>query len=177
MLAAGIRRGPSDPLTPNVQAFLAMIAISEGTDRAPEPYRVCYGYKHTIKDLNYHPACPRPPDDAVEWHGESLANLGPAYAGLVSTAAGKYQITKHTWQAIEAVLNLPDFTAPSQDDAAILLIKQKGALDMINGGRVADAINACHGIWASLPGSTSGQPQKSMATLVQAYTAAGGAFA
>lgn len=155
----------------NIIAFLNMISHSEGTDRVPDPYRCCFGFKHTIADMSDHPAV------TGEWKGEQLDFLGPTYAGLISTAAGKYQITKHTWLALKEALNLPDFSAQSQDAAATLLIKQKGALDAINGGRVADAIALCHEVWASLPGSTSGQPQKTLASLVQYYTGNGGAFA
>jgi len=38
-----------------------------------------------------------------------------------STAAGKYQITKSTWDRIQAKLHLPDFSPESQDKAAIWL--------------------------------------------------------
>ena len=164
-------------MTPNVAAFLSMIAHSEGTDRAPDPYRVCYGYKHTIVSLAQHPACAGVNGAPAEWLGESLANLGPQYAHSISTAAGRYQINRPTWQQIQAVLRLPDFTGPSQDDAAIFLIKEKGALTLVNNGQVADAITLCHGIWASLPGSTAGQPTTSFAELMTAYGDAGGAFA
>lgn len=155
----------------NLSAFLDTISHSEGTDKAPNPYAVVFGFKHTIKDFSDHPAV------TGEWHGAPIDFLGPAYKGMISTAAGKYQITKHTWQALQGALNLPDFSPQSQDAAATLLIKQKGALDAVNGGRVADAIALCHGVWASLPGSTSGQPQASLASLVQFYTGNGGAFA
>jgi lysozyme len=158
-------------MNPNAAAFLATIRHSEGTDKAADAYRVVYGYGHTIQDLSDHPCI------TGEWHGESLASLGPAYAGKISTAAGAYQIIKPTWVSLKARLNLPDFTGPSQDAAAIELIREAGALDLVNGGRVAEAIGRCHGIWASLPGSTSGQPQRSMADLVHAYAGAGGAFA
>lgn len=155
----------------NFTAFLATVRHSEGTDKASDPYRVVYGYKYTIKDLSDHPAI------TGEWHGESLTNLGPAYAGKISTAAGAYQIIKPTWVSLKARLGLPNFTGPSQDAAATELIREAGALDLVNGGRVAEAIGRCHGIWASLPGSTSGQPQRTLADLVHAYAGAGGAFA
>lgn len=155
----------------NLSAFLNTISHSEGTDRAPDPYRVCFAFRHTIADMSDHPAV------TGEWKGEPLDFLGPTYAGLISTAAGKYQITKHTWQALQGALNLPDFSPASQDAAATLLIKQKGALEAVNGGCVADAIALCHNVWASLPGSTSGQPQKTLASLIQNYTNNGGAFA
>ena len=158
-------------MTPNMQAFLSMVAHSEGTDKSPDPYRVTFGYRHVIADLSDHPTI------TGEWMGVALDFLGPKYAGLVSTAAGKFQITKHTWEVAKAVLNLKDFTGPSQDDAAILLIKQKGALDLVNGGQVQEAIGKCAGIWASLPGSIAGQPQQKMADLIHAYGDAGGAFA
>ena len=148
-----------------------MISHSEGTDRAPDSYRVCYGFKHTIMSLADHPAI------TGEWAGEPLDNLGPSYAGMKSTAAGRYQLIKPTWQSLKARLFLSDFSADSQDAAALELIREKGAMDLIYGGQVADAIALCHGIWASLPGSTSGQPQKSFADLIHAYSNAGGAFA
>jgi muramidase (phage lysozyme) len=162
-------------VTPNVAAFLAMIAHSEGTDRAPDPYRVCFAFKHTIADLRDHPAV------TGEWKGEPLpdelcikAGFSP---GCVSTAAGKYQITRPTWNRVKGILRLANFTGPSQDDACVQLIKERGALDIVNGGQVAAAIGLCHTEWASLPGSTSGQPQTSFADLIQAYGDAGGAFA
>lgn len=155
----------------NLSAFLDTISHSEGTDRAPNPYAVCFAFRHTIRDFSDHPAV------TGEWRGEALDFLGPAYVGLISTAAGKYQITKHTWEALQGALNLPDFSPASQDAAATLLIKQKGAFEAINGGRVADAIALCHDVWASLPGGTSGQPQKTLASLIKAYTDGGGAFA
>ncbi len=158
-------------MSPNLTAFLALIRFSEGTDKAPDPWAVCFGYKFTITDFSDHPAV------LGTWHGEPLDFLGPAYVGKISTAAGAYQIIVGTWRTCKSILHLPDFTAPSQDAAATELIREHGALNLVNSGQVADAINKCHGIWASLPGSTSGQPQRSFADLIRAYTSAGGAFA
>jgi muramidase (phage lysozyme) len=70
-----------------------------------------------------------------------------------------------------------DFTATSQDDAAIFLIKQKGALSLINAGQCVDAIYKIREVWASLPGGSSGQPQDNMADCLNVYSAAGGAYA
>lgn len=158
-------------MTPNIQAFLAMISHSEGTDRAPNPYAVCYGYKFTITDFSDHPAV------LGTWKGEPLDSLGPTYKGLHSTAAGRYQVTKPTWLGIQVILKLPDFTPTSQDDAAVQLIKNAHALDLVFAGRVGEAITACRGIWASLPGASSGQPQRTFAQLLNAYSSAGGGFA
>lgn len=148
-----------------------MIAHSEGTDRAADPYRCVFGYSHVIQDLSDHPAV------TGEWKGASLASLGGAYVNLFSTAAGRYQIVKATWVACKEILCLPDFTAPSQDEAALLLIRDKGALDLVNAGDIEGVIQRCRGVWASLPGNAAGQPQKTLAELISAYTAAGGALA
>lgn len=158
-------------VTPNIAAFLATIRHSEGTDKYPDPYAVCFAGKFTIIDFSNHPAV------LGTWHGEPLDFLGPAYVGKKSTAAGAYQIIKPTWLSLKAKLTLPDFTAPSQDDAAVQLIKEAHALDLVFAGRIGDAITACRGIWASLPGSSANQPQKSFAELINVYGNSGGGFA
>jgi muramidase (phage lysozyme) len=158
-------------VTQNLAAFLAMVRHSEGTDEARNPYAVTYGYQFTITDFSDHPAV------LGTWKGESLDSLGLTYLGKVSTAAGAYQIIKPTWVSLKITLKLPDFSPASQDAAATELIREKGALNLVNSGQVADAITLCHGIWASLPGSSSGQPQKSFADLINVYGSAGGAFA
>lgn len=158
-------------MSANLAAFLATIRHSEGTSKTPDAYACCFGYKFVITDFSDHPAV------LGTWHGAPLDFLGPAYAGKVSTAAGAYQIIRPTWVALKIALKLPDFTGPSQDAAATELIREARALDLVNAGQVANAIERCHGIWASLPGSTSGQPQRTMADLIQAYGNHGGAFA
>lgn len=158
-------------MLPNQSAFLSMIAHSEGTDLQPDPYRVCYGYKHVIVNMKDHPAV------TGEWLGESLASLGPQYAHSISTAAGRYQINKPTWLHCKAALRLMDFTQQSQDDAALFLVKQCDALDAVNAGDIQVAIERCSNTWASLPGSTSGQPVRQLAALLDAYKELGGQLA
>ena len=84
----------------NVRAFLEAIARAEGTANQADPYRVCYAYRWTIRDLKDHPAI------TGEWKGEKLSDKLCAAAGLgpgcVSTAAGKFQITMRTWQRSNA---------------------------------------------------------------------------
>lgn len=155
----------------NVNAFLAAIAWAEGTDREPDPYRVCYGYRHTIRDLSDHPAV------RGEWNGEPLDNLGPRYKGLVSTAAGRYQIIKQTWLRCKAALGLPDFGPQSQDRAAVWLIDKRGALGHVQAGRFDRALELCAAEWASLPASTAGQPTRQLADLRNVFASAGGTFA
>jgi lysozyme len=155
----------------NLDAFLAMIRASEGTDKYPDPYRVCFGGRHTIADLSDHPAA------TGEWKGEPLDSLGPNYKGLVSTAAGAYQIIRPTWAGCKLILRLADFSPASQDAAATLLIKERGAFDLVNAGQIAEAIQKCATTWASLPGGGSGQPQHTVAQLLNWYGNSGGAYA
>jgi len=158
-------------MTPNAAAFLAMISHSEGTDRSIDPYRVCYGYKHVIRDLSDHPV------STGEWKGEALFTLGKKYEHSISTAAGKYQLIHPTWVALKARLKLANFSGPAQDDAALELIKEHGALEAVNAGALEAAISLCVNIWASLPGSGSGQPETAFASLQNAYRVAGGLLA
>lgn len=156
----------------NVSAFLAMLQQSEGTASAPDPYRVCYGYGHTIADLSEHPAI------TGEWRGERLsdamcANAGHA-PGCISSAAGAYQIIRGTWASLRDRLGLPDFSPASQDAAACELLRQRGALQDVMAGRVALAIAKAKPVWASLPGNYARQGQRSGAQLVAWFTNAGG---
>lgn len=156
----------------NIAAFLSVIRKAEGTDQAGDPYRVCYGYKHTITDMSDHPAL------TGEWRGERLpdamcknAGFGP---GCVSTAAGAYQIIKPTWVNLRRSLGLFNFGQYSQDGAAIELIRRRGALEDVKAGRIAKAIDKCRNEWASLPGNYARQGQRSMGQLVAWYEQSGG---
>lgn len=155
----------------NLAAFFSMVSHSEGTDQVADPYRCCFEFKHTIIDLSDHPVI------TGEWEGESLDFLGQKYAGEVSTAAGRYQIIERTWKTCKAVLKLPDFGPNSQDLAAEELIREADALEFVIAGDIPEAIAKCSHIWASLPGSESGQPQRRLADLVQVYRNVGGLLA
>jgi len=159
----------------NTKAFLTMIAWAEGTERAPDPYRVVFGYRHTIQDLSDHPAI------TGEWRGERLsdamcrgAGLGP---GCISTAAGRYQMIRPTWLRAKRALGLDDFGPASQDLAAVWLLRQRKAIPLIEQGRVAEAVALARAEWASLPGNQAGQPQRRMTDLLTAYEVAGGTLA
>lgn len=156
----------------NQRAFLALISHSEGTDRAPDPYRVCFGYTHTIDSLREHPAV------TGEWHGEPLRDelciAAGQRPGCVSTAAGKYQLVRPTWCGIRDRLRLHDFSDDSQDRAALYLIEQRGALEDVHAGRIQTAIVKCKGEWASLPGAGYRQHESRLVDLLAAFTAAGG---
>lgn len=162
-------------MTPNFAAFLTMLAHSEGVDRALDPYRVCYGYHHTIVDLSFHPAEPREPNGAIEWPGEPITS--GIYAGEHSTAAGRYQLILKTFLTLKAQMRLTNFTVGAQDACAIALIRQHGAFQDVYLGAIRSAIAKCHNEWASLPGGSSGEPEHPIEFLLDRYTAAGGMIA
>lgn len=156
----------------NCQAFLSMIMASEGTAQAVDPFAVCYGYRHTIQDFSDHPAI------TGEWQGESIANLGPSYAGKISTAAGAFQIIRPTWKGCKAALALPDFSPDSQRAAALYLVRQAGAIELVKAGKFDNAVALCSSEWASLPGANApGQAMQRLDNLRVEYENAGGSIA
>lgn len=159
----------------NEVAFLSLLRWSEGTDQAPDPYRVCYGFKHTIESLADHPSI------TGEWMGERLTDEMCAKVGLapgcVSTAAGAYQFIRPTWRGIRDHLRLPSFEPEFQDRAALYLIANRGALEDVHAGRIQTAIMKCSTEWASLPGNFAGQPQRRQDDLLAAFEGAGGTLA
>lgn len=155
---------------PNVKAFLDMLAVSEGTSTSKATK--CNGYDvivtgidgrpEVFDDFRQHPFANRP---------SKLINR----KGLTSNAAGRYQFMLRYWLSYKQLLNLPDFGPDSQDKWCIQLIKECGALTMIQSGKFRDAVTACRSRWASLPGAGYGQRENSMDALQAAYVAAGGA--
>lgn len=130
-------------IDPNLERFLFLITETEGTDRQGTPYNELYGYDN-FTDFSKHP------------------NINVTKGGLTSTAAGRYQMLKGTWDGVQAQLNLPDFSPLSQDKAAIQLIKNRGAYDAVINGDFQTAIAKTNKEWASLPGSPYGQPTYSL---------------
>ncbi len=83
----------------------------------------------------------------------------------VTTAAGRYQFLKGTWDGLSRQYNLKDFSPQSQDIGAIGLIMQKGALNDVLKGNYQAAIQKLGGTWASLPSSPYAQPKRSWSEL------------
>jgi muramidase (phage lysozyme) len=174
-------------MSPNLAAFLSMIANAEGVDNvkdvngvAVDPFRVCYGKKHIIINLAYHPRALQG-DGTREWDGELLSDAQCIAAGLkppcFSSAAGKFQINLPTFERVQKKIALPDFFPASQVACTTFLLQETGALTLIEQGLLVHAITLCCHLWASLPGNTSKQPQRSFASLIGAYSKAGGSFA
>lgn len=143
----------------NQQAFLDMIAHSEGTSRiesSDDGYRVIVG-GGTFASFADHP--------------RKLIKLS---ATLSSTAAGRYQVLARYFDIYKAQLNLLDFSPASQDAIALQQIHECHALPMIDAGQFGTAVAACAHIWASLPGAGYAQHENKLADLQAAYTNAGG---
>lgn len=155
-------------MSPNLKAFLDMLAWSEGTSTSKytrdRGYDVVVGGKdspNTFSSYASHPAI--------------LVTVNSK--GLKSTAAGRYQLLSRYWTAYRDLLGLPDFSPSSQDAIAIQQIKERRALADIEAGRIEAAIAKCANIWASLPGAGYGQKEHGIGPLLSAYRAAGGTVA
>lgn len=156
----------------NLAAFLKAIRYGEGTSGA-DGYRTLFG-GDLFQSFDAHPA-------QLGWPGVRLssdmcanAGFGP---GCVSTAAGAYQINRPTWARLVRIIGPGDFSPARQDEAAMQLIREKGALADVYAGRVALAVNKCRKVWASLPGAGYGQHEVSQAAFNQRFTNAGGVIA
>lgn len=143
-----------NPESNNLKAFLLMLQHAEGTIGA-NAYRMLFGGE-LFTDYSVHP------------------NRVIRKSGISSTAAGAYQFLFRTWSSLKQQLALPDFSPQSQDAAAIELIRQKGALPDVLGGRISSAIVKVQKIWASLPGAGYGQRELKTEELLKFYEKAGG---
>lgn len=152
-------------MTSNLDAFLTMIAVSEGTEAIGN-----HGYDCIVGSTPEHPVL----FDSYADHPRISVRLSPA---LVSTAAGRYQILERYFDAYKAQLKLPDFSPDSQDQIALQMIRERQAFADVAAGRFDEAVAKCAAVWASLPGNAYGQRQNALADLRQAFTQAGGRFA
>lgn len=158
----------------NVKAFLALIRETEGTAKESNPYAVCYGYSHVIRDFSDHPYF------TGEWMGKTLPdsmcrNVGLS-PGCKSTAAGAYQFIRSTWDNIRKGYGLKNFSPVYQDQAAIYLLKQRGAYDLIVSGKIESALKKASAEWASLPYSTAGQGKVSLQKALSIFREKGGSI-
>jgi lysozyme len=139
------------------RALLNTIRHAEGTwrDGKPDGYQVVFGGGMV-------PSLERHPDRVV------------ASGGYRSAAAGAYQIMPGTWRPLQQRLGLKDFGPQSQDFAALELVRQRGARDLINKeGFTPDVAAKLAPEWASFPTrkgtSYYGQPVKQYPELKKFY--------
>lgn len=156
-------------MNPNLRAFLQMIAVSELTARLL-----------AISDNGYNVLVGSTPDhprlfSSYADHPRQLVDL--PRLGVKSTAAGRYQILARYFDAYKKQLGLRDFSPASQDAIAVQMIRECKALDDIDAGRLAEAINKCRSRWASLPGAGYGQRENDYEALALAFRRSGGVLA
>lgn len=146
-----------------LKAFRDVIAFAEGTDR-PEVQRSNFnGYDVVVGGGLI---------TCFKDHPRKLVWL-PRYK-VNSSAAGRYQFLRATWDALAKRLKLPDFTPPSQDRACDELLRECGAHVHLAAGEFDEACYAANRLWASLPGSPYGQRTEKIATLRAVFKARGG---
>lgn len=88
----------------------------------------------------------------------------------VSAAAGAYQFLPSTWREAPSQLGLADFGPRNQDQAALYLMRKRGALSPFDArGLTTEVLARLAPEWASLPahhgGSYYGQPVKGVEEL------------
>lgn len=150
----------------NVSAFLAMIRKAEGTD-SPDGYRALFGYLPSKGGPLFDSFADHP---RVRTYGEWITPGKTTY----TTAAGAYQITASTFDRVKGRLELTDFSPASQDAIALELLREAGAIAEIKAGNFNAAVAKSSKIWASLPGSTVNQANRSQDFVRLAFLDAGG---
>ncbi|MGP9696208.1 glycoside hydrolase family 24 protein [Halomonas sp. AOP27-A1-34] len=151
----------------NVCAFLDMLAFAEiGKPMLSDP-RTDNGYRVIVGSL---------PGNLILMNGyaDHPRQLVQIRKGLSSTAAGRYQILSRFWDHYRRTMELSDFRPFNQDRYAIQQIREQKALPLIQEGRIAEAIDRCRNIWASLPGAGYGQHEYSLERLLYEYKRAQG---
>lgn len=137
----------SDRATPSL---LSVIAWAEGTGN-------CYNYS-----FSYQP------------FASFAAHPGISYCSgdYCSTAAGRYQFLKATWERLAIKRSFPSFDPLYQDAGAIALIEEKQINDYAapyDYPRFKRAMMILGPVWASLPGAPYGQPTRSIEDAWQRY--------
>ena len=145
----------------NIGAFLRVIREGESS-QDPDAYRMLFG------------------GELITYFGDHPRKLVTKKLGgkeITSSAAGAYQFLKKTWDALVRQYGFKDFQPVTQDMAAVALIAEKGALDLIREGHIREAIARCAPVWASLPGSQWGQPTQKLERALAVYREYGGTLA
>ncbi|MDL2267205.1 glycoside hydrolase family 104 protein [Desulfovibrio sp. OttesenSCG-928-G15] len=133
---------------PNVRAFLNVIAKAEGTHgRGDNGYNISFGGS-TFQGYGRHPNVSR---QFKQTDGKTNS----------TTAAGRYQFLKGTYDEAGKVMGLDDFSPRSQDKAAVYLIAKRGALEDVVSGNAEAALKKLGKEWASLPSSPYAQKTRS----------------
>ncbi len=146
----------------NRAAFLFMIRACEHVYPRDVLNNDCYNIFYAgsrFDNMSDHPVITKEKRGVVL--PDSMCAASGLNPGCVSTAAGAYQIIKPTWIRVRSAgPYLEDFSVASQDEAALRLLDECGALALIDNGDINGAIQRASKVWASLPGSTAQQNPK-----------------
>ena len=157
----------------NRTAFLDMLAVSEGTSTSPVTKNSGYDVIVTGADGK--------PEIFTDYGTHPFANGRKSKVinskGLTSNASGRYQFMLKDYAHYSKQLGLKDFGPESQDKRALQLIRERGALPLIDIGQFVLAVARVKNLWASLPGAGYGQPEHKIEKLVAAYRESGGVIA
>lgn len=130
---------------PNVRQFLDLLSYAEGTQG--NGYRTAFGGGR-LKSLADHP---RYLKTFKQTNGKTNK----------TSAAGRYQFLRGTWDGLAKRYGFNDFGERNQDLGAVALLAQNGALPYVLKGDWNNAIAKSGRTWASLPTSPHPQPTKS----------------
>jgi lysozyme len=156
----------------NLRAFLDAIATFE-SDK-DDGYRMLYGGTQWTGSMRDHPANQGWPGIQLPDHLCQRAGFRPP---CYSTAAGRYQILRPTWNRLRDTANLESFEPEFQDRCAVFLLGEADALQFIEAGLFDEAVMRARKVWASMPMAGYGQAEHSMDKWRDAYADAGGSFA
>lgn len=144
------------PMRPNLSAFLTLIRQAEANG---DYYALVGGGQ--FSDARDHPANT----------GEFAGIQGPS--GL-TTAAGAYQITRRTWNDLGGVSRYGDFLPKSQDQAAVDLLRRRGAFADIEAGNFDIALTKLKNEWEAFARMLAGNYPITLADAKNIYVNAGG---
>jgi muramidase (phage lysozyme) len=132
-----------------------MLASAEGVTHYPDQYAVGFGGAK-IDTAKPHPG------------------VVGAYKGKPVSAAGRYQFTLDTWKDAHGGVNVP-MTPDNQEKALDYLLRNRAKVKdkQLANGDIGGMLPRLGKIWASLPTSTSGQPQRTNEYLVDALKKSG----
>ena len=133
---------------PNARQMLDLIAKAEGVKHG---YNTMFGNER-FNSLQAHPNIRKQFNQT-----DGKTNT--------TTAAGRYQFLKGTWDGVARQYGLKDFSPQNQDIAALALMAQNGSLPYVLKGDFQTAVKKSGGTWASLPSSPYAQPKRSWSEL------------
>ena len=130
---------------PNVRKFLDLISYTEGTQG--NGYRTAFGGGQ-LRSLNDHPRY-------LKTFKQTDGTLNK------TSAAGRYQFLKGTWDNVARQYGLKDFSPHSQDLGAVALLFGRDAIPALLKGDFQTAVRRTGAEWASLPSSNYKQNKRS----------------